>query len=172
MGLDIYSVNPSFDFRESFHVGSYSGVQNVRRRMIELGIKYLEGIIDTFHEEKDEDEDEISQGEVLEIVECMKRWCKGTLITPIDYASLYKDVKKFQKELMYLGVYGIAMWCNHSDCDGYLSYGDICDINHSLELILKSVEENEEDYLLGKIFDLKSFLLLSVQYKGTYIVFA
>ena len=113
----------------------------------------------------DSHEDEISTKTLLEHIQ---KWClKKQISKPfafdseknsindlyamflnpsdINYKELNESYSILEKTLIQRKLIGLAKFVNHSDCEGYHSYGDCVDINQALKQVVMYVEEDQKE---------------------------
>lgn len=178
MGLDLCAENENSDCNlpGSIRVGSYGYVHVQRKLIIELAAQYLRNISAPKYLSCEDDEFDgcISLEDIIDAADTLTRWVKpdenrgtGYLFdNPVDYSIMRKTHEKIEDTLKHEGLYGVTVWCYHSDAEGYLSYGEICDVAQMLQLI--TADYVDDDNKLGYLRD---FIVAAAAIKGTFIMF-
>ena len=163
MGLDLYCGKESWG-------SSYSGVHIIREWMIKATIKYLENLENTpfykpleqyrytcgYDRDKNEGSGVWNKKDLLDFLNSLiiqesvvdlpqqLSWIKPMKIN-------YQPWNKTPFDLAYFGLFGLKVFVNHSDCDGFFTVGQASDILCLLSRIgndlfqLEEVKEDESD---------------------------
>lgn len=134
--------------RTGFH-SSYSGMQQIRKELIEMTISYLEanptfnsasciGRLKTWL---------ISPAAKTDESNPLRDFFEG--IMSIDYKNVFYDYNHIE-DLRANDISGIVKFVNHSDSDGFLSEGDVLDI---LRLLEKLEPYKGDSYWFDELFN-------------------
>jgi hypothetical protein len=168
MGLDLYCGKECWG-------SSYSGIHIIRYWFIKATIKYMENLDNPFEYQPleqykstckyDKDKNSKSIWNKKDLLEFLNSLLvQETPLLPKELSWIrqskinYQPWNKTPFDLGYFGLYGLKVFVNHSDCDGFFTVGQSQDIlcllsrigNYLLELEdLK--EEGEKEWILDLI---------------------
>jgi hypothetical protein len=151
MGLCLYCNDTSWSC-------SYTYVQHIRKQWIQSCIQYLEilkygqetsppeflkSYLHISPYEEDLNEKEKDQGQ--QFFESEKSQSLKYLKSLIQDSEInYQIIKKTPYSLSFFGLYGLKIFVDHSDCDGYFTPGNSGDILSLLSRIYPHLEWIEE----------------------------
>jgi hypothetical protein len=150
MGLDAHCGSYSMG------MGSYSGVHQTRKMLVQLTIAYCKGKLTEQQSHEDADQTSGTDSEIetdcttseqwRELMQQLEAWLTPqSELERNQFASVisYADVAlTSDDDLAVAGLLGLKWFVDHSDCDGYWSPGQCFDILRLMKELASTSDEN------------------------------